>query len=158
MNKIVILSVGKTDSSGIESLVSEYYKRTSRYVAVEELMVPDIKRRKVLSEEEQKKQEGALILSKIQPGDWLVLLDERGKERSSSEMAMWLNQHFNSTAKRLVFVVGGPYGFSSEVYAAANEKVSLSQLTLTHQMVRLFLAEQIYRWVSIIKGLPYHHE
>lgn len=158
MNKIVILYIGKTDDKGLESATQEYYKRSGRYISVEEIAIPDIKNRKSLDPEEQKKREGELILSKLETSDRIILLDERGKERTSSEMAVWLDGQIQSSYKRMVLIIGGPYGFSDEVYAVAHEKISLSKLTFPHQMIRLFLAEQVYRWISIIKGLPYHHD
>lgn len=158
MNKIVILYIGKTDDKGLESATQEYYKRSGRYISVEEIAIPDIKNRKSLDPEEQKKREGELILSKLETSDRIILLDERGKERTSSEMAVWLDGQIQSSYKRMVLIIGGPYGFSDEVYAVAHEKIALSKLTFSHQMIRLFLAEQVYRWISIIKGLPYHHD
>jgi 23S rRNA (pseudouridine1915-N3)-methyltransferase len=119
--------------------------------------IPELKNTKSLSEEQQKTMEGELILKQLQPSDTLVLLDEHGKELRSIELAKWLEQK-QQTARRLVFVIGGPYGFSEAVYNRANEKLSLSKLTFSHQMVRLVFTEQIYRACTIIKGEPYHHE
>ena len=120
-------------------------------------VIPELKNTKNLTEDQQKTAEGELILRQLQPSDTVVLLDEHGKELRSIELAAWLEQKRN-TARRLVFVIGGPYGFSSEVYARANEKLSLSKLTFSHQMVRLVFTEQLYRACTIIKGEPYHHE
>jgi 23S rRNA (pseudouridine1915-N3)-methyltransferase len=119
--------------------------------------IPELKNTKSLSEEQQKTAEGELILKQIQPQDTVVLLDEHGRELRSVELARWLEQR-QTTARRLVFVIGGPYGFSSAVYSRANEQLSLSKLTLSHQMVRLVFTEQIYRACTIIRGEPYHHE
>ena len=119
--------------------------------------IPELKNTKSLSEDQQKTMEGELILKQLQPSDTLVLLDEHGKELRSIELAKWLEQK-QQTARRLVFVIGGPYGFSEAVYSRANEKLSLSKLTFSHQMVRLVFTEQIYRACTIIKGEPYHHE
>lgn len=158
MNKLLFIYVGKTDEASLEQLCNEYVKRLSKFVHIEEIFIPETRKKKASSVDEQKKLEAQQILSKVKDGDYLVLLDENGKERRSVEMADWLGKHLASTYKRLLFVVGGPYGFADEVYAAAQEKCSLSKLTLTHQMVRLFLCEQIYRSFTILQGLPYHHE
>ena len=119
--------------------------------------IPELKNTKSLSEYQQKQKEGELILKEIQPSDTVVLLDEHGSEFRSIEYAKWLKQKQN-TARRLVFVIGGPYGFSPDVYARANDKISLSRMTFSHQMVRLIFTEQLYRACTIIKGEPYHHE
>ena len=120
-------------------------------------MIPELRNTKSLSEQQQKTQEGELLLKQLQPSDTVVLLDEHGTEHRSVEFAAWLLKKQN-TARRLVFIIGGPYGFSEAVYKRANEMVSLSRMTFSHQMVRLVFTEQIYRACTIIKGEPYHHE
>jgi len=121
-------------------------------------VISELKGTKNLSEKEQKDREGELILKSFLPGDYIVLLDEHGCERRSIEFAQWIQKRMSAGPKRLVFVVGGPYGFSEAVYAVAQEKVSLSQMTLSHQMIRLLFVEQIYRALTILNGEPYHHE
>jgi len=121
-------------------------------------VIPDLKKRKILTEELQKKQEGELIFDHLQAGDFLILLDENGKQNSSRQFAAMLEKQMIAATRRLVFVVGGPYGFSDEVYARSNTKLSLSPMTFSHQMVRLIFMEQLYRAFSIIRGEPYHHD
>lgn len=121
-------------------------------------VVPDLKNRKNLSEKEQKTEEGNMILKTLQSSDYIVLLDDKGKQYSSVELARFMEKKMHSVPKRLVFVIGGPYGFSSEIYERANEKLSLSKLTFTHQMVRVVFAEQLYRAMTILNNEPYHHE
>ena len=137
--------------------ISDYVERIGHYMPFEIVTIPELKNTKSLSETQQKSLEGELILKQLQPSDTLVLLDEHGKELRSVELAKWLEQK-QQTARRLVFAIGGPYGFSEAVYTRANEKLSLSRLTFSHQMVRLVFTEQIYRACTIIKGEPYHHE
>ena len=137
--------------------ISDYAERIGHYMPFELLTIPELKNTKNLSEEQQKQAEGELILRQLQPQDTVVLLDEHGQELRSVELASWLDRKRN-TARRLVFVIGGPYGFSQAVYSRANEQLSLSRLTFSHQMVRLVFTEQLYRTCSIIKGEPYHHE
>ncbi|MDD4820410.1 MAG: 23S rRNA (pseudouridine(1915)-N(3))-methyltransferase RlmH [Flavobacteriales bacterium] len=155
--KIKLIAVGKTDSKEIESLYNEYIKRLSRMADFELCIIPDVKNAKSLSEVEQKEREGGLILGQTTPSDTVILLDERGKEYTSEEFALYLQKNMNSGIKRLVFIIGGPYGFSSDVYSRANGKIGLSKMTFSHQMIRLFFIEQLYRGHSIIAGLPYHH-
>jgi 23S rRNA (pseudouridine1915-N3)-methyltransferase len=131
--------------------------RTSRFFSVETEIIPDVKNTKNLSESEQKQREGALIEKAIQAGDTVVLLDERGSEYPSVEFADWLQRKLCGSGKRLVFVIGGAYGFSPAVYAAAHERLSLSKMTFSHQMIRLLFVEQLYRAATILNGLPYHH-
>ena len=138
--------------------MDDYEARVKHYVGFDIIVIPDLKNTKALTEEQQRQAEGALILKQLQPGDTVVLLDERGKEFRSIEFAEWMERKQHTVGKRLVFVVGGPYGFSPEVYARANEQLSLSRMTFSHQMVRLFFVEQIYRAQTIIRGEPYHHE
>ncbi|ANH60931.1 23S rRNA (pseudouridine(1915)-N(3))-methyltransferase RlmH [Dokdonia donghaensis] len=155
---IKLLCVGKTDNKQLQALVDEYSKRLNFYIKYNIETLPDIKNVKNLSEQEQKTKEGALILSKLGPYDHLVLFDENGKLFSSVGFSKFLQKKMNSGIKTLVFVIGGPYGFSQEVYNKAIGKVSLSQMTFSHQMVRLFITEQIYRGFTILKGEPYHHQ
>ena len=154
----MLLVIGKTDEAYLETGISKYISRLEHYVQFEMKVIPDIKNRKTLSEAQQKKIEGDLILSQLMAGDELVLLDENGKTFSSRGFSQWLERQMNTGCKRLVFVIGGPYGFSPDVYARANEQLSLSLMTFSHQMIRLTFTEQIYRACTIIKGEPYHHE
>lgn len=156
--KVVLLSVGKTDDDFYTQAIDIFKKRLSYYIPFETEFIPDLKSTKKLSEKEQKILEGENILNRIQQGDYIVLLDDKGKQYSSIEFARFMEKKSHSVPKRLVFVVGGPYGFSDEVYQHANEKLSLSKMTFTHQMVRLVFVEQLYRAMTILKGEPYHHE
>lgn len=155
--KTELILVSKTTDKHLAVGINDYTERISHYIPFEITVIPDLKNTKSLTEEQQKNKEGELILQKLQPSDTVVLLDEHGKEYRSIEFADWLQRKQN-TARRLVFVVGGPYGFSDAVYARAIEKLSLSKMTFSHQMVRLLFVEQIYRACTIIKGEPYHHE
>lgn len=155
---IKLLAIGKTDDKNLQTLIEQYQKRLSFYVKFDLEIIPDIKNVKNLSENQQKEKEGELILSKLTPTDELVLLDENGKTFSSIGFSEYLQKKMNSGIKTLVFVIGGPYGFSDEVYQKANGKVSLSQMTFSHQMVRLFVVEQIYRAFTILRNEPYHHQ
>lgn len=155
--KILFLVIGKTDESYLDTGILKYIKRLEHYVPFEMKIIPDIKNRKTLTEEQQKKAEGELILSNINIGDDLVLLDENGKTFSSVAFSQWIEKQMNIGSKRMIFVVGGPYGFSKEVYAKAKFKISLSEMTFSHQMIRLIFVEQLYRAFTIIKGEPYHH-
>ena len=155
--KTELILVSKTTDKHLAVGINDYMERISHYIPFEITVIPDLKNTKSLTEEQQKNKEGELIMQKLQPSDTVVLLDEHGKEYRSIEFADWLQRKQN-TARRLVFVVGGPYGFSDDVYARANEKLSLSKMTFSHQMVRLLFVEQIYRACTIIKGEPYHHE
>ena len=155
--KTILLQVGKTVNKHFIAGISDYVERIGHYMPFEIVTIPELKNTKSLSEEQQKTAEGDLILKQTQPSDTVVLLDEHGKEFRSIEFAQWLERKRN-TARRLVFVVGGPYGFSPAVYARANEQLSLSKMTFSHQMIRLVFTEQIYRACTIIRGEPYHHE
>lgn len=155
---ITLVLVGKTDNRHLEALITDYKKRLSFFVKFEVIIIPDLKKKKNMEIELQKEKEGELILSKISISDFVVLLDENGDEYSSTKMANWLQKRMNTGLKNLVFVVGGPYGFSDEVYKRGNQKLSLSKMTFSHQMIRLFFTEQLYRAFSILKNLPYHHE
>lgn len=156
--KIVVIAVGKTSTDYISRGVDEFLKRANRYLSVELTVIPDIKASKALTEEMQKQQEGRNILASLQPGDIVTLLDERGKELTSREFSGMIERRMIQGTKRLVFVIGGPYGFSKEVYERADSKLSLSRMTFTHEMVRLFFVEQIYRAMTIMRGEPYHHD
>ena len=155
--KTELILVGRTVNKHFVAGINDYAERIGHYMPFNITTIPELKNTKNLSEEQQKTAEGELILKQIQPSDTVVLLDEHGKELRSIELAAWLEQKRN-TARRLVFVIGGPYGFSQAVYQRANEQLSLSKLTFSHQMVRLVFTEQIYRACTIIKGEPYHHE
>ncbi|MGM0635044.1 MAG: 23S rRNA (pseudouridine(1915)-N(3))-methyltransferase RlmH [Bacteroidota bacterium] len=155
---IKLLVVGKTDDKKITELIADYQKRINHFCKFSMVVIPDLKKTKNLNQEQQKQKEGELILAKIQASDYVVLLDENGKEFSSVGFSKWMQKQLNSGKKQLVFVIGGPYGFSDAVYEKANQKIALSQMTFSHQMVRLFFTEQVYRAFSIIHNLPYHHQ
>ena len=155
---IKLIAIGKTDNKNLQSLIDDYSKRLSFYIKFDLEIIPDIKNVKNLSESQQKEKEGELILSKINATDQLILLDESGKTFSSTGFAAELQKKMNSGIKTLVFVIGGPYGFSDAVYTKANGKISLSPMTFSHQMVRLFFIEQLYRGFTILKNEPYHHQ
>ena len=158
MGKITVLAIGKTDDSWIKEGIDRYVKRLKHYLPFEFQLIPDLKNRKKLSQSQQKEQEGLLILKYLQPTDYLILLDENGSHYSSRKYAQFLQQKMNNSLKTLVFVVGGAFGFSCEVYQRANSKLSLSKMTFSHQMVRLIFKEQLYRGFSILRGEKYHHE
>ncbi len=153
-----LIVVGKTDSEAVNALVNTYLKRINRYVKFSIITLPDLRNTKSLSEETQKRQEGEMLLKQFGEGDWVVLLDERGEEFRSVEFAAWLQKRMNSGVKRLVFVIGGPYGFSPEVYERSNGSISLSRMTFSHQLVRAIFTEQLYRGFAILRNEPYHHE
>ncbi|BAX80429.1 23S rRNA (pseudouridine(1915)-N(3))-methyltransferase RlmH [Labilibaculum antarcticum] len=155
--KIVLLVIGKTDKDFVRNGIDEYQKRLVHYLPFEINIIPDIKNTKNLSENQQKQKEGDLILEKIKSGDTLILLDEGGKEFSSVGFSQFIEQKMIGGTKNLVFVIGGPYGFSDEVYLKAQGKLSLSKMTFSHQMIRMIFTEQLYRAMTIIKGEPYHH-
>lgn len=155
--KITLLVVGKTTDTHIELLIQEYQKRLAHYIPFNIQVIPELKNTKALTPEQQKQTEGELILRTINSSTDLVLLDEHGKEFRSIEFADYLQKRMSS-GRDVVFVVGGPYGFSEAVYQRANGKISLSKMTFSHQMVRLFFVEQLYRAMTILRGEPYHHE
>lgn len=155
---IKLLAIGKTDNKALQTLIDDYTKRLGFYVKFDLEIIPDIKNVKNLSEAQQKEKEGELILSKLTPTDQLILLDENGKTFSSVGFSEEMQKKMNSGVKTLVYVIGGPYGFSPEVYAKAQGKVSLSSMTFSHQMVRLFFIEQVYRAFTILRNEPYHHQ
>lgn len=156
--KVVLLSLGKTDEDFYVQAMDIFRKRLSHYLPFDLEFVPDVKNTKNLSEKEQKNLEGEALLNRIQQGDYVVLLDDKGNQYSSVEFSRFIEKKLYSVPKRLIFVVGGPYGFPDEVYRRANEKLSLSRMTFTHQMVRLVFVEQLYRAMTILNGEPYHHE
>ncbi len=153
-----MLSLGKTDEDFYAQAMEIFRKRLSHYLPFDMEFVPDVKNTKNLSEKEQKNLEGEALLNRIQQGDYVVLLDDKGNQYSSVEFSRFIEKKLYSVPKRLIFVVGGPYGFPDEVYRRANEKLSLSRMTFTHQMVRLVFVEQLYRAMTILNGEPYHHE
>ena len=155
--KILLLVIGKTDEDYLITGIKKYVGRLGHYTLFEMKEIPDIRNRKTLSEDQQKKAESFLLLQQLQPGDHVVLLDENGKQYSSVAFAENLEKQMASGAKRIVFVIGGPYGFAQEVYDKADAKLSLSPMTFSHQMVRLVFVEQLYRAFTILKGEPYHH-
>ena len=155
---IKLIAVGKTDNPALQQLISTYEKRLSYYITFDLQLLPDIKNSKSLSEEQQKIKEGELILSYVEPSHHLILLDERGKEYTSIAFADELQKKMNTGIKQLTFVIGGPYGFSQAVYQRANSKLSLSKLTFSHQMIRFFFVEQLYRAFTILRNEPYHHQ
>ncbi|MGB2128562.1 MAG: 23S rRNA (pseudouridine(1915)-N(3))-methyltransferase RlmH [Flavicella sp.] len=156
--KIKLLAIGKTDDAHLNALINTYQNRLKHYIKFELEIIPDIKNVKNLSQSQQKEKEGTLILSKLAPTDQLVILDEKGRDFRSVEFSNFLQKKMNSGIKQLVFVIGGPYGFSEAVYKKAQGKVSFSKMTFSHQMIRLFVVEQIYRAFTILKNEPYHHE
>lgn len=155
---IELIVVGKTDSKEVAALVDMYLKRINFYNRFNISYIPDIRNAKNLSEAQQKSSEGEAILRLLDDSDRVVLLDEKGQEFRSIEYAEWLQKRMNSGVKRLVFIIGGPYGFSDAVYKRANEKISLSKMTFSHQIIRAIFTEQLYRAYTILRGEPYHHE
>jgi len=155
--KIKLLAIGKTDEKSLETLIQKYLVRIKGFTAFELQLIPDIKNTKNMSESQQKEQEGKRLLNNISPGDRLVLLDEKGREFSSEKFADFLQKQMNTGLKNLVFVIGGPYGFSEAVYKRSDYKIALSQMTFSHQMVRLIFMEQLYRGLAILNHHPYHH-
>jgi ribosomal RNA large subunit methyltransferase H len=155
---IKLIAVGKTDNPALQQLINTYEKRLSYYINFDLQLLPDIKNNKSLSEEQQKIKEGELILSYVEPSHHFILLDERGKEYTSIAFADELQKKMNTGIKQLTFVIGGPYGFSQAIYQRANSKLSLSKLTFSHQMIRLFFVEQLYRAFTILRNEPYHHQ
>lgn len=155
---IELIVIGKTDMREVEALVEMYTKRLNRYVRFAVTTLPDVRTTKSMAPSRQKKSEGEMILRQIADGDCVALLDEHGEQMRSLEFAMWLQKRMNSGIKRLVMVVGGPYGFCDEVYARADAKLSLSKMTFSHQIVRAIFTEQLYRAFTIINNEPYHHE
>lgn len=155
--KIQLVIIGKTDRIQLQTLIDDYSKRIGFYIPFETVLIPDLKNRKSLPERLQKKMEGDLILKKISPADHVVLLDEKGRHYTSEEFSDFFRMKMNAGLRNLVFVIGGPYGFSEEVYKRADEKLSLSKMTFSHQMIRLFFVEQVYRAFTILRNESYHH-
>jgi len=156
--KGTLIVVGKTTDKRFETIIQEYVERICHYIPFAVEVIPELKNTKGLSQNEQKEREGELILRNLQPSDYVVLLDEHGSERSSMDFAAWMQKKMAAGPKRLVFIIGGPYGFSEAIHKRGNEEISLSKMTLSHQMVRMFFVEQIYRAMTILNGEPYHHE
>lgn len=156
--KITLLAIGKTATKYIQDGIDVYLKRLSHYIPFELKILPDVKNTRAISVDKQKELEEAIFMTAIQSGDVVVLLDERGKEMTSKEFSEYINKKMSVVHKNLIFVIGGPYGFSSGMYERAQDKISLSRMTFSHEMVRLFFVEQIYRGMTILRGEPYHHE
>jgi 23S rRNA (pseudouridine1915-N3)-methyltransferase len=156
--KIQLLVIGKTDEAYLQKGIEIFLKRIPHYISFEMKVIPDLKNSKNLSEEQQKEKEGELIIQQLTSSEELFLLDEKGMKTSSEEFARFLEKKMISGIKRIIFVIGGPYGFSGNVYSRANGKLSLSKMTFSHQMVRLIFIEQLYRAMTILKGEPYHHQ
>ena len=155
---IELIVIGKTDSKEIAALVELYARRVNHYCRFAVTALPDVRNTKSMTVRQQRTAEGEAILRQLADGDYVTLLDERGEEYRSVEFALWLQKRLNSGVKRLVLVIGGPYGFSDEVYARADGRLSLSRMTFSHQIVRAIFAEQIYRAFTILNNEPYHHE
>ena len=156
--KILLLTIGNTDKKYMKEGIDDYVKRISFYLPFEMKVIPDIKNRSSLSKELQKEKEGLLIMNQISLGDFVVLLDERGTEFSSVAFSKWVEKKMIAGTRQLIFVIGGPYGFSETVYQRTDTKISMSKMTFSHQMVRMIFVEQIYRAMTIIKNEPYHHD
>ncbi len=156
--KITLLTIGKTEDNYLKEGIEKYLKRLKHYISFQIIELPELKNTKNLSKEQQSEKEAELLFRHITSSDQVVLLDEKGKELSSVEFSGYLNKKMIGSVQHLIFVVGGPYGFDASVYARASDKVSLSKMTFSHQMIRLFFTEQLYRAFSILKGEPYHHE
>ena len=156
--KITLLTVGKTDRDWVRQGLDLYVSRLKHYIPFNLVEIPELKNVSSLSVDQIKSKEGELILKALQPGDVVVLLDEHGKEFRSIEFADWVERKMHTVNKRLVFIIGGPYGFAPKVYEAAQEKISLSKMTFSHQMIRLIFVEQLYRAMTILNNNPYHHE
>ena len=156
--KITLTVIGKTEVGYVRQGIDEYVKRLQHYVQFDIRYISDVKGTRNMSEAQQKVAEGRALLATLESSDHVVLLDEHGTERTSMDFSQWLQRRMASGSKRLVLVVGGPYGFSQEVYDRANEKVSLSKMTFPHELVRLIFVEQLYRAFTILKGEPYHHQ
>ena len=156
--KILLIVIGKTDQKWLIDGIGQYTERLTHFAQFEMQVIPDIRNTKNMDFQTQKVREGEQILSLLQPSDDVYLLDDKGKEMTSPEMAQWLQKRMAQSTKRLVFIIGGPYGFSQDVYNRVPGRLSLSKMTFSHQMVRLIFVEQLYRAFSILNNLPYHHE
>tara|TARA_B100001057_G_scaffold474879_1_gene541012 strand:+ start:625 stop:1098 length:474 start_codon:yes stop_codon:yes gene_type:complete len=157
MHTLLVL-VGKNNDSRLISLMEDYTKRINRYHRLDIQIIPELKNKGKMSENIQKQKEGQLIIEKLKAGDWVVLLDEKGKSFNSIGFSQYINAKRSSSHKRMVFVLGGPYGFSEKMYARGQEKIALSSMTFSHQMVRLFFLEQLYRANTLLNNEPYHHK
>ena len=155
--KFTLLVVGKTTDTRLQTMIDDYQQRLKHYIPFDIIVIPELRNAKALSEAQQKEQEGIEILRRITPATDLILLDEHGQERRSIEYAQWIQKKM-AAGRDIIFVIGGPYGFSPAVYERANNKISLSQMTFSHQMIRLLFVEQLYRAMTILRGEPYHHE
>lgn len=155
--KTILIQIGKTVDKHFQTIITDYVERIDHYMPFEVITIPELKNTKSLSADQQKEREAESLLKLLQSSDTVVLLDERGKEYRSVEFASWLERQQQST-RRLVFVIGGPYGFAQSVYSRANQMISLSKMTFSHQMIRMTFCEQIYRACTILRGEPYHHE
>ncbi len=156
--KFCLLVVGKTASSFMSKGIEEYKSRVNRYVGFDIISISDLKSTRGLTEMQQKEKEGEMLLASLTPSDTVILLDEKGREYTSREFADFQASMMNRGVKRLVYVIGGPYGFSQKVYDRADGKISLSRMTFSHEMARLFFCEQLYRAMTILRGEPYHHD
>jgi 23S rRNA (pseudouridine1915-N3)-methyltransferase len=156
--KITLLTIGKTEDKYLLEGIDIYLKRLKHYIPFRILEIPELKNTKSLSRDQQKNKEAELLFKNIQSTDYVILLDENGAEFTSKKFSVYLNKKMVGGQQHLVFIIGGPYGFSDEVYARGNDRISLSQMTFSHQMIRLFFAEQLYRAFTILKGEPYHHD
>lgn len=156
--KIILLVVGKSTDSNLIKLQEEYQNRLKYYIPFDMQVIPELKNTKNLSISEQTEKEADLILKQLENSDEVVLLDEKGKQYTSMGFSEFLSKKMLASHKRMIFVVGGPYGFSERVYQRANGKISLSSMTFSHQMIRVIFVEQVYRAMTILKGEPYHHE
>ena len=156
--KLILLVIGKTTDKHVQALIDDYTKRLSHYVPFALDVIPELRNTKALTPEQQKVQEAELIRKQLQAGDHVVLLDEHGAERRSVVFAEWLGKRMAAGPRRIVFIVGGPYGFDDSIHALAAEEISLSQMTFSHQVIRVLFTEQLYRACTILRGEPYHHE
>ncbi len=156
--KLELLVIGKTNAKYLQEGINNFTKRINHYIPFEIKYLPDVKLTKNLTEDKQKELEGLTFLSNVQASDILVLLDEKGREFTSRQFSAYLEKKMITISKKLIFIIGGPYGFSHAIYERANEKISLSKMTFSHEMVRLFFTEQIYRAMTILRGEPYHHD
>lgn len=156
--KLLLLVIGKTTDHHLQVLIDDYVSRLEHYVPFSLDVIPELKSTKALTPEQQKTMEAELIKKQLQTGDHVVLLDEHGTERRSVDFASWLQKRMNIGARRIVFIVGGPYGFDASIHELAKEEISLSQMTFSHQLIRLLFVEQLYRSCTILRGEPYHHE
>ena len=156
--KFTLLVVGRTVEKHYITAINDYVERTKHFISVDVVVIPEPKNTINLRMDQHKEKEGELILKALLPGDVVVLLDEHGKEFRSVEFANWIERKMHTVNKRLVFIIGGPYGFAPKIYDVTQEKISLSKMTFSHQMIRLIFVEQLYRAMTILNNGPYHHE